>query len=130
MLILVQVLINVATRLRDLHAAGYVHRDIKPGNIMFLPRKNSWTVIDFGCTASTGEQVPLLFTMSNSPPEVLPSYTADKTVITAAEALDPWALGVVAFELLTGSPAFPLFMPKEKVCNHVHYPPWSGLVWA
>ncbi|NJR42330.1 MAG: phosphotransferase, partial [Akkermansiaceae bacterium] len=51
-----QVLTHVAERLKDLHAAGYVHRDIKPGNIMWLPRKNRWTLIDFGCAARIGSK--------------------------------------------------------------------------
>ncbi|NJR41556.1 MAG: protein kinase [Akkermansiaceae bacterium] len=111
-----QVLVHVATRLRDMHAAGYVHRDIKPGNIMLLPRMNSWTVIDFGCAARTGERAPLSFTVQYSPPEVVRAYLAKEAAIAATEAVDAWALGVVAFELLTGTPAFELFSGKEKVC--------------
>ena len=106
---------HVATRLRDMHAAGYVHRDVKPGNIMLLPRKNSWTVIDFGCTARTGEPAPLSFTVQYAPPEVIDAYLANHKSIVATEAMDAWAMGVVAFELLTGTSAFALFTPREKV---------------
>ena len=42
---------QLAMRLKELHAVGYVHRDLKPGNVMWLPRENRWTVIDFGCAA-------------------------------------------------------------------------------
>ena len=45
---------HLAMRMRDFHALGYVHRDLKPGNVMWLPRENRWTVIDFGCAARTG----------------------------------------------------------------------------
>jgi serine/threonine protein kinase len=49
---------NMAERVCDLHARGWVHRDLKPANIMWLPRTNRWTVIDFGCAAPRG--APLL----------------------------------------------------------------------
>ena len=111
----ITVLVHVATRLRDMHAAGYVHRDIKPGNIMLLPRKNSWTVIDFGCSAATGEDAPLFFTVQYSPPEVIEAWKAKKKTIVATEAIDAWALGVVAFELLTGGSAFSLYNNREEV---------------
>lgn len=53
-------LCDVATRLQQLHAAGFVHRDLKPGNILWRPQHHSWTLIDFGCAAAAGA--------SSSPP--------------------------------------------------------------
>ena len=47
----VQVIYHIAQRMAEFHAAGFVHRDLKPGNVMWLPRTNRWTVIDFGCAA-------------------------------------------------------------------------------
>jgi serine/threonine protein kinase len=112
----VQVLANVALRLAEFHSAGYVHRDLKPANVMWLPRENRWTVIDFGCAARTGTEAPLSFTLVYAAPEVINAVRADSRTIKAAPALDTWALGVMAFELLSGEPAFHVLSDgKEEV---------------
>ena len=105
---LVQVLSNISQRLADMHGAGFVHRDLKPANVMWLPRQNRWTVIDFGCIARVGDAAPLNFTLMYAAPEVVHAFVSGLPTIRAAPALDAWALGVMAFELLTGAPAFDL----------------------
>ena len=65
---------HLAMRMRDFHALGYVHCDLKPGNVMWLPRENRWTVIDFGCAARTGEQARLGFSIAYTAPEVISAY--------------------------------------------------------
>ena len=67
---------HLALRLRDFHALGYVHRDLKPGNVMWLPRENRWTIIDFGCAARTGESARLGFTLAYAAPEVISTHRA------------------------------------------------------
>ena len=44
----VQIIHHICECLSDLHSSGYAHRDLKPGNIMWLPSQNRWTLIDFG----------------------------------------------------------------------------------
>jgi serine/threonine protein kinase len=53
-LAVLQMILQLAVRLKELHALCYVHRDLKPGNVMWLPRENRWTVIDFGCVTPEG----------------------------------------------------------------------------
>jgi serine/threonine protein kinase len=65
---------QIALRLRDLHEVGYVHRDLKPANVMWLPRENRWTLIDFGCVACTGEAARLGFSFAYAAPEVISAY--------------------------------------------------------
>ena len=69
-----QILHQLALRMKAFHVLGYVHRDLKPGNVMWLPRENRWTVIDFGCAARTGETAKLAFSLAYAAPEVIAAY--------------------------------------------------------
>ena len=113
-----QVLSNVASRLAVMHEAGYVHRDLKPANVMWLPRENRWIVIDFGCVARIGDVVPLSFSLAYASPEVVRAHKVGIARMEAWPALDAWSLGVMAFELLTGAPAFKFLTEgRAKVCS-------------
>ena len=73
---------QLGSRLQELHEVGYVHRDLKPGNVMWLPRENRWTIIDFGCVAETGASAKLGFTLTYGAPEVIESYRrGDRTMV-------------------------------------------------
>ena len=52
--ICLQVLCLITEKLARLHGSGWVHRDLKPGNVLRLPCQHSWTLMDFGCAARTG----------------------------------------------------------------------------
>ena len=99
-----QVLSHTATRLRDIHAAGFVHCDIRPVHILLMSRQNRWTVIDFDKAAAIGAPVAPDCTLDYAAPEVV-AAVAGGGAIPAQPAMDAWALGVVSFELLTGKRA-------------------------
>eukprot|EP00892_Ulva_mutabilis_P002846 jgi/Ulvmu1/12562/UM091_0003.1 len=111
----VAVLAHVATRLRDMHQAGYVHRDIKPSNIMLLPRENRWTVIDFGSAAQIGVVAPMSYTLVYAAPEIAATMAGGASSVVVDPAVDAWALGVVAFELLSGLSTFDVLNDGKTV---------------
>eukprot|EP00892_Ulva_mutabilis_P008345 jgi/Ulvmu1/5883/UM026_0003.1 len=101
------VLLAVSQCMADMHAAGFVHRGLKPSNIMWLPRANRWHVTGFGRSVATGQAAAADTTLAYCAPELLHAHF-EGTALAAAPAQDAWACGIVAWELLTGSPAFDL----------------------
>jgi serine/threonine-protein kinase len=107
-----RILSEVASALGYAHAEGMAHRDIKPENVMFY--HGHAVVLDFGIGKALTESVkqdpayPRFQTSANKPLGT-PMYMAPEQ--TAADpALDHradlYALGVVAYEMITGHPPF------------------------
>lgn len=100
----VAALCDIARGLYDLHEAGIVHRDLKPGNVLRID--GSWRLSDFGIArdADLGTQTHTFAgagTFAYMAPELWrPPYSP-------TPKSDLYALGVLAFELLTGSHPFP-----------------------
>ena len=83
------------------HAAGVLHRDLKPGNIM-LDTHGEPRILDFGLAAVEGQLDPAEVrsgTAAYMAPEQLEGREA-------SVRSDIYALGLVLFELFTGQPAF------------------------
>ncbi len=98
---------EVCSQVAVLHAHGLVHRDIKPQNILWLQEDNTWRVIDYGCTVHEGDEVEPAFTLRFCPPELADAH-ANHERIVAHRSADVWAVGVIAFEMITGELLFPL----------------------
>lgn len=97
------------TALAEAHAAGIVHRDVKPGNL-FLARRPDGTelvkVLDFGIAKSIDPEIEhgLSSTSSRlmlgSPPYMPPEQFTPGSAIDARA--DVWAMGVVLYQLVSG----------------------------
>jgi serine/threonine-protein kinase len=94
---------QVAAGLQVAHTAGLIHRDIKPANILFTS-EGGVRVTDFGIAHAVGS------TPVTSTGMVMgtPGYLAPERVsgAQAGPASDLYALGIVAYECLTGSQPF------------------------
>jgi serine/threonine-protein kinase len=131
---------GVAEGLAAAHAAGFVHRDVKPANVMLTDRGDV-KVMDFGIAApESGTGLTGTGMVMGTARYLAPEQASGKP---ATPASDVYALGVVLFELLTGAPPFDRESPVATAMAHVREdpppvasvrpdtPPWlAGLVDA
>jgi len=85
------------------HDQGFVHRDVKPPNIM-VDASGHLTLMDFGLVASSDytaltEAGKVLGTPRYMAPEILRGYPID-------QACDVWAAGMIAYEIFCGHHPF------------------------
>ncbi|MBK8594740.1 MAG: serine/threonine protein kinase [Holophagales bacterium] len=110
---------QVALGVGSAHETGIVHRDLKPQNIM-VDDQGKVTVLDFGL-AHRPTLAPLTSALSfiGTPRYMAPEQTTGGKVDPRA---DVYALGVIAFELLTGKVPFQGSTPWDTARMHVVEP--------
>ncbi len=111
---------QVASALQFAHQQRLVHRDIKPEN-MLLGRDNEVLLSDFGIAlVSPSTRAQSLFDQSKTSSLVgtVPYMAPEQIQGRPSIASDQYALGVVVYEWLCGTPPF-LGMPMEVAVKHV-----------
>ena len=94
---------QVAAGLQAAHTAGLIHRDIKPANILFTSG-GGVRITDFGIAHAVGSTpVTSTGTVMGTPGYIAPERVSGAQ---AGPASDLYALGIVAYECLTGSQPF------------------------
>jgi serine/threonine protein kinase len=101
---------DIASALSETHAAGVIHRDLKPTNIMWRRDRNGddrITLVDFGiavCRPGNADASRLTtHGLIGTPHYMSPEQAQGEQVDPRA---DLYALGCLLFELLTGGPPF------------------------
>jgi eukaryotic-like serine/threonine-protein kinase len=108
---------QAARALDTAHAQGVVHRDVKPGNLL-LDDADEVHVADFGIATATGmDSLTVAGTILGTAGYLSPEQAQGER---ATPASDRYALGVVAFELLTGRRPFARESPTAEAAAHAH----------
>lgn len=100
---------QVARGLAALHESGIIHRDLKPGNIMLVASETRGmraVVTDFGLSRTTDDHASSAVAaagFAGTPDYMSPEQLLGKNLTPAS---DVYALGLVMFELITGSRPF------------------------
>ena len=124
----VQILTMACGALTEAHAAGLIHRDIKPANIMLCSqggRRDVAKVLDFGLVKQLDVDGDVELTGSNAitgtPQYMAPESIRDPDSVDARS--DVYALGAVAYYLLTGTAVFDGTSVVEVCGQHLHEQP-------
>ncbi|GLI68845.1 hypothetical protein VaNZ11_013388, partial [Volvox africanus] len=140
-------LLRVLERMHELHI---MHRDIKPENI-FITAEGHVKLGDFGLAIDWTKELPFSRsgTLDYMAPEVLmnpATHTQESPEITIAQlqsknirpytaAVDVWAVGCLAYELVCGRPPFEVEDEKQTASliiysNTIHFDPMATPAWA
>src|SRR3954454_23151602 len=116
----VAIIKGVAAALDHAHQAGVIHRDIKPANIL-VSRDGKAKLVDLGIARATERtQITAAGTVLGTPSYMAPEQLEGQKITKAAAI---YALGAVAFELLSGQKALKGRTPVEIAHQIASGPP-------
>jgi serine/threonine-protein kinase len=114
--------------LREAHAAGLVHRDVKPANVMVCERGGVHDVVklvDFGLVKAVGaggsdDRLTREGAIAGTPAYMSPEQASGREQLDART--DVYSLGAVGYFLLTGRPPFHREHAIQQIVAHIHEP--------
>ncbi len=121
-------MLQAAGALSEAHSLGLIHRDVKPANMLFCERggaPDTVKLVDFGLVKSLEPEAGPALTHTDAITGT-PQYLAPESIVSPAAGdhrVDIYALGGVAYFLLTGRPPFEADSVLAVCGHHLHTPP-------
>ena len=100
--VIVEIIFKCAKALHYAHSRGVIHRDIKPSNILYT-QEGDVRIIDFGIALIDGADISHIEGIAGSPSYMSPEQVQSQELTNRS---DLYSLGVVMYELLTGTRPF------------------------
>jgi tetratricopeptide (TPR) repeat protein len=122
----IRILVEVADALAHAHRRGVVHRDMKPDNVMLSERHA--LVTDFGVAKAVSEATGRQMLTTAGVALGTPAYMAPEQAAADPNVdhrADIYAVGVMAYELISGRPPFTGMSSQEILAAHVTQAPQS-----
>ena len=107
--------LQAAQALGAMHEAGWVHRDVKPANLL-LRDETSLVLADFGSACPRGAGAHAQTVITGTPRYAAPEQSRG---VAAQPSADVYSLGVVLYEWLVGEPPFRGETPTELMAQHL-----------
>jgi eukaryotic-like serine/threonine-protein kinase len=117
---------QICAALAEAHAIGLIHRDIKPANVAVCERAGVYDVVkvlDFGLVKELGTDTAATATAALTGTPLYLSPEAIKTPDAVDARSDLYAVGAVAYYLLTGTHVFEAETIVEVCTHHLHTAP-------
>jgi serine/threonine protein kinase len=111
----VDLALQICSGLKEAHAQGIVHRDLKPENIMVDAHGNV-KIMDFGIARSMEAMTRMTGSLVGTPQYMAPEQVAGKPVDYRT---DIYSLGLILYEMFTGTPAFQADNPVAVALKHM-----------
>jgi serine/threonine protein kinase len=121
---------QIATAIDFAHEHGVIHRDIKPANIMVTP-EGRLLLADFGLVkiVAEGQSAQVRITGVGAPVGT-PDYMSPEQVIgeEVDARADLYSLGIVLYQMVTGTTPFRGETPMQIAAQHLQVPPPSAQI--
>src|SRR5271170_5488167 len=113
------VALQICSGLKEAHAQGIVHRDLKPENVM-IDSNGNVKIMDFGIARSMEAGTRLTGSMVGTPAYMAPEQVGGKAIDYRT---DIYSLGLMLYEMFTGTPAFTADTPVAVALKQLRETP-------
>ena len=118
----VAIIDQIGRGIAAIHAAGAIHRDVKPANVLVGPHFRL-VVGDLGLATSPEDVAAGGDRVTFGTPRYMAPELVTQGLKAHTPAVDVYALAVIAYELLTGQQLFSAYTGEALLSQHIHEEP-------